>query len=200
MPNVLVLYYSSYGHIEQMADAVADGARSVGANVEIRRVAETAPPEIVTAARFKTDAAHPLIDGPETLAQYDAIIVGAPTRFGRMPSQMASFWDATGGLWFTGKLIGKVGGAFTSTATQHGGQETTLFSIITNLLHHGMIVVGLPYSFQGQQRLDEVTGGSPYGATTITGGDGSRQPTENELAGARHQGELIAQTAKKLFG
>ena len=200
MPNVLVLYYSSYGHIEQMADAVADGARSVGANVEIRRVAETAPPEIVTAARFKTDAAHPLIDGPDTLAQYDAIIVGAPTRFGRMPSQMASFWDATGGLWFTGKLIGKVGGAFTSTATQHGSQETTLFSIITNLLHHGMIVVGLPYSFQGQQRLDEVTGGSPYGATTITGGDGSRQPTENELAGARHQGELIAQTAKKLFG
>jgi NAD(P)H dehydrogenase (quinone) len=200
MPNVLVLYYSSYGHIEQMADAVADGARSVGANVEIRRVAETAPPEIVTAARFKTDATHPLIDGPDTLAQYDAIIVGAPTRFGRMPSQMASFWDATGGLWFTGKLIGKVGGAFTSTATQHGGQETTLFSIITNLLHHGMIVVGLPYSFQGQQRLDEVTGGSPYGATTITGGDGSRQPTENELAGARHQGELIAQTAKKLFG
>jgi NAD(P)H dehydrogenase (quinone) len=200
MPNVLVLYYSSYGHIEQMADAVADGARSVGANVEIRRVAETAPPEIVTAARFKTDAAHPLIDGPDTLAQYDAIIVGAPTRFGRMPSQMASFWDATGGLWFTGKLIGKVGGAFTSTATQHGGQETTLFSIITNLLHHGMIVVGLPYSFQGQQRLDEVTGGGPYGATTITGGDGSRQPTENELAGARHQGELIAQTAKKLFG
>ena len=134
MPNVLVLYYSSYGHIEQMADAVADGARSVGANVEIRRVAETAPPEIVTAARFKTDAAHPLIDGPDTLAQYDAIIVGAPTRFGRMPSQMASFWDATGGLWFTGKLIGKVGGAFTSTATQHGSQETTLFSIITNLL------------------------------------------------------------------
>jgi NAD(P)H dehydrogenase (quinone) len=200
MPNVLVLYYSSYGHIEQMADAVADGARSAGANVEIRRVAETAPPEIVTAARFKIDAAHPLIDGPDTLARYDAIIVGAPTRFGRMPSQMASFWDATGGLWFTGKLIGKVGGAFTSTATQHGGQETTLFSIITNLLHHGMIVVGLPYSFQGQQRLDEVTGGSPYGATTITGGDGSRQPTENELAGARHQGELIAQTAKKLFG
>jgi NAD(P)H dehydrogenase (quinone) len=200
MPNVLVLYYSSYGHIEQMADAIADGARSAGANVEIRRVAETAPPEIVTAARFKTDAAHPLIDGPDTLAQYDAIIVGAPTRFGRMPSQMASFWDTTGGLWFTGKLIGKVGGAFTSTATQHGGQETTLFSIITNLLHHGMIVVGLPYSFQGQQRLDEVTGGSPYGATTITGGDGSRHPTENELAGARDQGELIAQTAKKLFG
>jgi NAD(P)H dehydrogenase (quinone) len=200
MPNVLVLYYSSYGHIEQMADAIADGARSAGANVEIRRVAETAPPEIVTAARFKTDAAHPLIDGPDTLAQYDAIIVGAPTRFGRMPSQMASFWDTTGGLWFTGKLIGKVGGAFTSTATQHGGQETTLFSIITNLLHHGMIVVGLPYSFQGQQRLDEVTGGSPYCATTITGGDGSRHPTENELAGARHQGELIAQTAKKLFG
>ena len=200
MPNVLVLYYSSYGHIEQMADAVAACARSAGANVEISHVAEKAPPEIVTAARFKTDAAHPLIDGPDTLAQYDAIIVGAPTRFGRMPSQMASFWDATGGLWFTGKLIGKVGAAFTSTATQHGGQGTTLFSIITNLLHHGMIVVGLPYSFQGQQRLDEVTGSSPYGATTITGGDGSRQPTENELAGARHQGELIAQTAKKLFG
>jgi NAD(P)H dehydrogenase (quinone) len=138
MTKVLVLYYSSYGHIEQMADAVAEGAREGGAEVAIRRVAETAPDEIVKAAGFKTDTAHPLIEGPDALADYDAIIVGAPTRYGRMPSQMAAFWDTTGGLWFKGALIGKVGGAFTSTASQHGGQETTLFSLITNLMHHGM--------------------------------------------------------------
>jgi NAD(P)H dehydrogenase (quinone) len=198
MTKVLVLYYSSYGHIEQMADAVAEGARVGGAEVDIRRVAETAPQAVIEAAHFKTDTAHPLIESPDAMADYDAIIVGAPTRFGRMPSQMASFWDTTGGLWFQGKLVGKVGGAFTSTASQHGGQETTLFSIITNLLHHGMTIVGLDYGFKGQMGVDEVRGGSPYGATTIAGGDGSRMPHEEELAAARYQGERIARTAAKL--
>ena len=200
MTKVLVLYYSSYGHIEQMAAAVAEGAREGGAEVDIRRVAETAPKEVVEAAHFKTDAAYPLIEGPDALTAYDAIIVGAPTRYGRMPSQMASFWDTTGALWFQGKLVGKVGGAFTSTASQHGGQETTLFSIITNLLHHGMTIVGLDYGFQGQMGVDEVRGGSPYGATTIAAGDGSRQPHPDELAGARYQGKRIADIAAKLFG
>jgi NAD(P)H dehydrogenase (quinone) len=200
MAKVLVLYYSSYGHIEQMADAVAEGARSAGAEVDIRRVAETAPQAVIEAAHFKTDAAHEVIEGPDALANYDAIIVGAPTRFGRMPAQMAGFWDTTGGLWFTGKLIGKVGGAFTSTASQHGGQETTLFSIITNLLHHGMTIVGLDYGFQAQMGVDKVRGGSPYGATTMSDGDGSRQPGQEELDGARYQGKRIAETAAKLFG
>lgn len=198
MTKVLVLYYSSYGHIEKMADAVAEGAREGGAEVAIRRVAETAPDEIVKAAGFKTDTAHPLIEGPDALADYDAIIVGAPTRYGRMPSQMAAFWDTTGGLWFKGALIGKVGGAFTSTASQHGGQETTLFSLITNLMHHGLAIVGLDYGFQAQMGVDEVRGGSPYGATTIAGGDGSRQPHAEELAGARYQGKRIAEMAAKL--
>ncbi len=198
MTKVLVLYYSSYGHIEQMADAVAEGTRAGGAEVDIRRVAETAPDDVVKAAHFKTDTAHPVIEGPDALAKYDAIIVGAPTRYGRMPSQMAAFWDTTGGLWMRGGLIGKVGGAFTSTASQHGGQETTLFSIITNLLHHGMTIVGLDYGFQGQMGVDEVRGGTPYGASTIAGGDGSRQPHEEELAGARYQGKRIAETAAKL--
>jgi NAD(P)H dehydrogenase (quinone) len=198
MTKVLVLYYSSYGHIEQMADAVAEGARSAGADVDVRRVAETVPQAVVEAAHFKTESAHALIEGPDALADYDAIIVGSPTRFGRMPSQMASFWDATGGLWFTGKLIGKVGGAFTSTASQHGGQETTLFSIITNLMHHGMTIVGLDYGFQAQVGVDKVRGGSPYGATTIADGDGSRQPAADELDGARYQGRRIAETAAKL--
>jgi len=200
MTKVLVLYYSSYGHLEQMADAVAEGARAGGAEVDIRRVAETAPQAVIEAAHFKTDSAHPVIEGPDALVQYDAIIVGAPTRFGRMPAQMAQFWDTTGGQWFQGKLIGKVGGAFTSTASQHGGQETTLFSIITTLLHHGLTIVGLDYGFQGQLKLDEVVGGSPYGATTIAGGDGSRQPGAEELDGARYQGKRIAETAAKLFG
>lgn len=198
MTKVLVLYYSSYGHIEQMADAVAEGARAGGAEVDIRRVAETAPEAAVKAAHFKTDTAHPVIEGPDALGEYDAIVVGAPTRYGRMPSQMAAFWDTTGGLWMRGGLVGKVGGAFTSTASQHGGQETTLFSIITNLLHHGMTIVGLDYGFQGQMGVDEVRGGTPYGASTIAGGDGSRQPHEEELAGARYQGKRIAETAAKL--
>jgi NAD(P)H dehydrogenase (quinone) len=199
MPKVLVLYYSAYGHIEAMAKAVAEGARSGGATVDIKRVPETVPEEAAKAAHFKLDQAAP-IARIDDLADYDAIIVGTGTRFGRISSQMASFLDQAGGLWMRGALNGKVGGAFISTGTQHGGQETTLFSLIANLLHFGMVVVGLPYSFQGQMKLDEVTGGSPYGATTIAGGDGSRQPSENELAGARHQGELIAQTAKKLVG
>jgi len=200
MTKVLVLYYSSYGHIEQMADAVAEGARAGGAEVDVRRVAETAPEAVVKAAHFKTDTAHAVIEGPDALVGYDAIIVGAPTRYGRMPAQMAAFWDTTGGLWAKGALVGKVGGAFTSTASQHGGQETTLFSIITNLLHHGLSIVGLEYGFQGQMGVDEVRGGSPYGATTIADGDGSRQPHAEELAGARYQGKRIAEMAGKLFG
>lgn len=198
MTKVLVLYYSSYGHLEQMADAVAEGARSAGAQVDIRRVPETAPPEVVQAAHFKTDTAHPVIEGPDALADYDANVVGAPTRFGRMSSQMAAFWDTTGGVWMRGALVGKVGGAFTSTASQHGGQETTLFSIITNLLHQGMTIVGLDYGFSEQMGVDKVRGGSPYGATTLAGSDGSRQPGEEELAGARYQGRRIAETAAKL--
>ena len=198
MTKVLVLYYSSYGHVEQMADAVAEGARAGGAEVDIRRVAETAPAEVAQAAHFKTDTAHPVIEGADALASYDAIVVGAPTRYGRMPSQMAAFWDTTGGLWTKGALVGKVGGAFTSTASQHGGQETTLFSIITNLLHQGMTIVGLDYGFKGQMGVDQVRGGSPYGATTIADGDGSRQPHADELAGARYQGKRIAEVAAKL--
>ena len=198
MPKVLVLYYSSYGHIEQMADAVAEGARSAGAEVDIRRVAETAPAEVIAAAHFKTDTAHPEMSNPQDLTAYDAIIVGAPTRFGRMPSQMAAFWDKAGGVWASGALNGKVGGAFTSTASQHGGQETTLFSIITNLLHFGLTIVGLDYGFQGQIGVDKLRGGSPYGATTIAHSDGSRQPEEEELEGARYQGRRIAEVAAKL--
>lgn len=199
MPKVLVLYYSSYGHIETMANAVAEGAREAGAAVDIKRVPELVPADVAKASHFKLDQAAPIAK-VEELANYDAIIVGTGTRFGRMSSQMANFLDQAGGLWAKGALNGKVGAAFTATATQHGGQETTLFSIITNLLHFGMTIVGLPYSFQGQMKLDEVTGGAPYGATTITGGDGSRQPSANELAGAKFQGKLVAETAKKLFG
>ncbi|OWT73436.1 MULTISPECIES: NAD(P)H:quinone oxidoreductase [unclassified Achromobacter] len=199
MAKVLVLYYSSYGHIEKMAEAVAEGARGAGAQVDIKRVPETVPEEIARGAHFKLDQAAPVATVAD-LEHYDAIIVGTGTRFGRMSSQMASFLDQAGGLWMRGALNGKVGAAFASTASQHGGQETTLFSIITNLLHFGLTIVGLPYSFQGQLTLSEVTGGSPYGATTLAGGDGSRQPSANELDGARHQGALVAQTAAKLFG
>ena len=198
MAKVLVLYYSSYGHIEAMAGAIAEGARATGATVDIKRVPETAPKEVAKAAHFKLDQKAP-VAGIEELAGYDAIIVGSPTRFGRVASQMASFLDQAGGLWMRGALHGKVGGAFTSTATQHGGQEVTLFSIITNLMHFGMTIVGLPYSHQGQMTLDEIVGGSPYGATTVAGGAGQRQPSALDLAGAHHQGKLIAETAKKLF-
>ena len=199
MAKVLVLYYSSYGHIEAMAKAVAEGAREAGAEVDIKRVPETAPLEVARAAHFKLDQEAPVATVAD-LENYDAIIVGVGTRFGRLASQMAAFWDQAGGLWAKGALHGKVGGAFTSTATQHGGQETTLFSIITSLLHFGMVVVGLDYGHAGQMTLDEIVGGAPYGASTITGGDGARLPTENELTGARYQGRKIAQTAIKLAG
>ena len=199
MAKVLVLYYSSYGHLETMAKAVAEGAAQAGASVDIKRVAETVPLEIARGAHFKLDQDAPIAT-VEDLANYDAIIVGAPTRFGRMASQVAAFFDAAGGLWARGALHGKVAGAFTSTASQHGGQETTLFSIITNLLHFGTTIVGLDYGHTGQMTLDEVVGGSPYGATTIAGGDGSRQPSAIELDGARYQGRRIAETAIKLHG
>ncbi|MGE8547472.1 MAG: NAD(P)H:quinone oxidoreductase [Alcaligenes sp.] len=199
MAKVLVLYYSAYGHVEKMAQAVAEGARSAGATVDIKRVPELVPEAVAKAAHFKLDQEAPVATVAD-LEHYDAIIVGTGTRFGRISSQMASFLDQAGGLWARGVLNGKVGGAFTSTATQHGGQELTLLSIIHNLLHFGMVVVGLPYSFEGQTRLDEVTGGSPYGASTLAGGDGSRQPTQNELDGARYQGKHIAEITLKLKG
>ncbi|MDB5662830.1 MAG: NAD(P)H:quinone oxidoreductase, type [Sphingomonas bacterium] len=199
MAKVLVLYYSSYGHIETMAQAIAEGARAAGATVDVRRVPETVPEEVARSAHYKLDQAAPIATVAE-LEHYDAIVIGTGTRFGRISSQMAAFLDQAGGLWARGALNGKVGAAFTSTASQHGGQETTLFSIITNLLHFGMTVVGLPYSHAGQMSVDEIVGGAPYGATTIAGGDGKRQPTEIDLAGARHQGELVAKTAIKLFG
>ncbi len=197
MAKVLVLYYSSYGHIETMAGAVADGARSAGATVDIKRVPELVPDEVAKKSHFKSEQAAPLATVDE-LANYDAIIIGTPTRFGNMAAQMKNFLDQTGGLWMQGKLIGKVGSVFTSTATQHGGQESTILSTHTVLLHQGMVIVGLPYSFQGQMALGEVTGGSPYGASTIAGGDGSRQPSTNELDGARFQGKHVAQIAAKL--
>jgi NAD(P)H dehydrogenase (quinone) len=199
MAKILVLYYSSYGHIETMAGAVAEGARATGATVDIKRVPETVPEEIARKSYYKMDQSAPIATVAE-LADYDAIVIGTGTRFGRMSSQMAAFLDQAGGLWASGALNGKVGGAFTSTASQHGGQETTLFSIIINLLHFGMTIVGLPYSHQGQMSVTEIVGGAPYGATTITGGDGKLQPTQIDLDGARHQGELIAKTAAKLFG
>jgi NAD(P)H dehydrogenase (quinone) len=199
MAKVLVLYYSSYGHIETMAEAIAQGAREAGAQVDIKRVPETAPLEVAQAAHFKLDQAAPIATVAD-LENYDAIILGTGTRFGRISSQMAAFLDQAGGLWFKGALNGKVGSAFTSTASQHGGQETTLFSMITNLMHLGMVIVGLPYSFQGLLGVKEVSGGTPYGATTLSDGDGSRQPSENELAGARFQGKHVAEIAAKLFG
>lgn len=199
MSRILVLYHSTYGHIETLARAVAEGARETGAGVDIRRVPELVPEEVARKSGYKLDQEAP-VARVEELEQYDAIIIGVGTRYGRMASQMANFLDQTGGLWARGALNGKVGSAFTSTATQHGGQETTLMSIHTNMLHFGMVLVGLPYSWAGQMILHEVTGGSPYGITTIAGGDGSRQPSENELDGARTQGRLVAEVANKLFG
>ncbi|MGB8601839.1 MAG: NAD(P)H:quinone oxidoreductase [Rhizomicrobium sp.] len=199
MAKVLVLYYSTYGHIETMAEAVAEGARSAGATVDVKRVPETVPEEIAKAAHFKLDQKAPVAT-VQDLVNYDAIIIGSGTRFGRLSSQMAAFFDAAGGLWAKGALNGKVGGAFVSTASQHGGQETTLFSLITNLLHFGLVIVGLDYGFAGQLKLDEVVGGSPYGATTIAAGDGSRQPCATELDGARYQGKRVAEVATKLHG
>ncbi len=197
MTKVLVLYYSSWGHIEKMATAVAEGAREAGAEVSIKRVPELVSDEVARQFGYKLDQTAPIATVDE-LPNYDAIVIGTPTRFGNMAAQMKNFLDQTGGLWAQGKLIGKVGSVFASTATQHGGQESTILSTQIVLLHQGMVVVGLPYSFQGQMGVGEVTGGSPYGATTIAAGDGSRQPSDNELAGARYQGRHVAQIASKL--
>lgn len=198
MAKVLVLYYSTYGHIETMAEAVAEGARGEGADVIIKRVPETVDEATARANHFKLDQAADIAT-PQELADYDAIIVGTGTRFGRMSSQMAAFWDRTGGLWARGGLVGKVGASFTSTASQHGGQETTHFSTLTNLLHHGMTIVGLDYGFGAQAQNDEIVGGSPYGASTIANGDGSRQPGQTDLDGARYLGAKVARIAAKLI-
>ena len=197
MTKVLVLYYSSYGHIETMAQAVAEGARAGGAEATIKRVPELVPEEIARKSGIRLDQAAPIATIDE-LPSYDAIVFGTPTRFGNMTAQMRNFLDQTGGLWAKGALVGKVGSVFTSTATQHGGQETTILTCIPTLLHHGMVVVGLPYAFAGQTGLEEIKGGSPYGASTITGGDGSRMPSAVELEGARYQGRHVAQIAAKL--
>ena len=199
MAKVLVLYYSAYGHIETMANAVAEGARAAGAHADVKRVPELVPPEVAKASHFKIDQPAPVAVIAD-LANYDAIVVGTGTRFGRMSSQMANFLDQAGGLWAKGALNGKVGAAFAASATQHGGQETTLFSIITNLLHFGMVIVGMDYAFAPQMTLDEIVGGAPYGATTITGADGSRLPSQKELDGARYQGRRVAEVAAKLHG
>ncbi|GCA51855.1 NAD(P)H:quinone oxidoreductase type IV [Sinorhizobium meliloti] len=197
MARVLVLYYSAYGHIETMAYAVAEGARSAGAEVVVKRVPELVAEDVAKASHFKLDQPAPVAT-VEELADYDAIIFGAGTRYGTVASQLRNFIDQTGGLWAKGKLVGKVGSAFTSSATQHGGQESTILGLIPTMMHHGMVVVGLPYAFQGQMGIEEVKGGSPYGASTITGGDGSRQPSAVELEAARFQGAHVARIAAKL--
>ena len=198
MSKLLVLYYSTYGHVETLAEAIAEGARSVtGTEVALKRVPELMSQEVAEKAGAKLDQKAPIASVDE-LAEYDAIVFGTPTRFGNMAAQMRNFLDQTGGLWFGGKLIGKVGSVFASTASQHGGQETTITSFHTTLLHHGMVVVGVPYSQQNLLEAGEISGGTPYGATTIAGGDGSRQPSANELAIARFQGEHVAKIAAKL--
>jgi NAD(P)H dehydrogenase (quinone) len=197
MTKVLILYYSAYGHMERMAQAVAEGVREAGAHADIKRVPELVPEDVARKSGFKLDQAAPIATVPE-LADYDAIIFGSGTRFGVVTSQMRNFLDQTGPLWATGALVGKVGSMFTGSGTQHGGQESTILTMIPTLLHQGMVVVGLPYTFQGQSRYDEITGGSPYGASTITHPDGSRMPSDNELAGARFQGRHVAQIAAKL--
>jgi len=200
MAKVLVLYYSTWGHVETMAEAVAEGARSVdGTHVDVKRVPETMPQETVEQIGAKVDQAAP-VASPDELADYDAIIFGTPTRFGNMAGQMRNFLDQTGGLWANGKLIGKIGSVFASTATQHGGQETTLTSFHITLMHHGMAVLGVPYSCKALGNMDEITGGTPYGATTLADGDGSRQPSNNELTIARFQGQHVAEFAKRQFG
>ncbi len=198
MTKILVLYYSSYGHVETMAEAVAEGARGIaGTEVTIKRVPELVPEEAARKAGMKLTQDAPLAE-PKELADYDAIIFGTPTRFGNMAAQMRNFLDQTGGLWMSGAMIGKVGSVFTSTGTQHGGQETTITSFHTTLLHLGMVIVGVPYSCQGLSNMDEISGGTPYGASTLAGNDGSRSPSENELAIARFQGRHVAETASKL--
>jgi len=197
MTKILILYYSSYGHVEAMAQAAAEGVRAAGAEAVVKRVPELVPEEVARKSGIKLDQAAPVAD-PQELAEYDGFLFGTPTRFGNMASQMKNFLDQTGGLWFAGKLIGKPAGVFVSTATQHGGQESTLLTFHTVLLHHGMVVVGLPYSAQGQMTMDEISGGTPYGASTLAAGDGSRQPSENELAQMRFQAEHLAKIAAKL--
>ncbi len=197
MTKVLVLYYSSYGHIETMAHAVAEGVRKAGAEADVKRVPELVPVEVAKASHFKLEQAAPIATVDE-LANYDAIIFGTPTRFGNMAAQMRNFLDQAGGLWFQNKLVGKPASVFASSATQHGGQESTILTFIPTLLHLGMIYVGLPYTFSGQFGHEEVKGASPYGASTIAGGDGSRHPTQVELEAARFQGAHVAEIAKKL--
>ena len=202
--KVLVVFYSTYGHIYKMAEAVAEGVKQVGgAQVEMRRVPETLSDEVLAkmgAVEAQKAFSHVPVCTVDELATADAIIFGTPTRFGNMCGQMRQFLDATGQLWANGSLIGKVGSVFASSATQHGGQESTILSFHITLLHQGFVVVGLPYAFQGQMRIDEITGGSPYGASTIAGGDGSRLPSENELAAARFQGQHVANITAKLAG
>jgi NAD(P)H dehydrogenase (quinone) len=198
MSRILVIYYSTWGHVETMAGAIAEGARSVdGAEVTVKRVPELMPEDVARAAGAKLDQAAPLAS-PEELADYDAILFGTPTRFGNMAAQMRNFLDQTGSLWAGGKLIGKVGSVFASTGSQHGGQETTLTSFHTTLFHQGMVVVGVPYSCPALTTMDEITGGTPYGATTLSDGDGSRQPSDNELEIARFQGRHVAEIAARL--
>ena len=197
MSKILVLYYSMYGHIELMSQAVAEGVRAAGSEATIKRVPETIPEAKAKEIGVKLEQKAPIAN-PDELGDYDGILFGGPTRYGVMAAQLRNFIDQTGKLWLSGALIGKPGGVFTSTATQHGGQETTITSLHTTLLHLGMVIVGLPYSAKEQMRLDEITGGSPYGASTISGGDGSRMPSENELGLARFQGQHLARIAAKL--
>ena len=197
MTKVLVLYYSGYGHVETMAEAIAEGVGEVdGAEVTVKRVPELVPEEVARKSGMKLDQQAPIAE-PSELADYDAIVFGTPTRFGNMAAQMRNFLDQTGGLWMQGALIGKVGSVFASTSTQHGGQETTITSFHTTLLHQGMVIVGVPYSHKGLNEMDEISGGTPYGATTLAG-DGSRQPSANELDIARFQGRHVAEIASKL--
>jgi NAD(P)H dehydrogenase (quinone) len=200
--KILIVYYSTYGHVHKMAEAVAEGTRKIeGAEAVMRRVPETLPKEVLEkmgAVDAQQKMAQVPICSVEELASADAVIFGTPTRFGNMCGQMRQFLDATGGLWAQGALVGKVGSVFTSSATQHGGQESTILSFHITLLHHGFVIVGLPYAFQGQMRIDEITGGSPYGASTIAGGSGERMPSENELDAARFQGKHVAAIAAKL--
>ncbi len=197
MTKVLVLYYSTYGHTETMAYAAAEGAREAGAEAVVKRVPELVPHEVAVKSHYKVDQPAPVAD-PNELVDYDAIIFGTPTRYGNMAAQMKNFLDQTGALWAQGKLVGKVGSVFSSSATQHGGQESTILTFHPVLLHHGMVIVGLPYSFQGQMGVSEVMGNTPYGASTIAGGDGSRQPSAIELEGVRFQGRHVAEIAGKL--
>jgi NAD(P)H dehydrogenase (quinone) len=200
--KTLVLFYSTYGHIWKLAEAIAEGAREVAGNeVVVKRVPETLPQSIldqIGATAAQQAFSHVPVATPQELVEYDAILIGTPTRYGNVCGQIQSYLDSTGALWASGALIGKAGGAFVSTATQHGGQETTLRSLHTEMLHHGLVIVGLPYAWQGQMGHHEVTGGTPYGASTVTGGQGERQPSENELEGARHQGRFTADIARRL--